>query len=167
MSGDSRRLPSQSGTRAEVLFASACEEDRTSLRNILRYPNWTLYEAFNCGEALAMLRQSPIPVVICERDLPGGGWKAILDELQAMPARPRLIIWSRLADHQLWGEVLNLGGYDVLPTPFEARVVLRVALLAWHSSRNEAERLAALRRPASPAERTKAGPTFKAAGTGD
>ena len=36
---------------------------------------------------------------------------------------PRFVVSSRLADDHVWAEVLNLGGYDVLCTPFEAREV--------------------------------------------
>lgn len=36
-----------------------------------------------------------------------------------------------MADERLWAEVLNLGGYDVLPTPFEPDEVTRVCTGAW------------------------------------
>src|ERR1019366_5350356 len=42
---------------------------------------------------------------------------------------------SRLADERLWAEVLNLGWYDVLATPFDADEVYRVmsyAVDSWH-----------------------------------
>jgi hypothetical protein len=32
--------------------------------------------------------------------------------------RPRLIVFSRNADDRLWAEVLNLGGFVLLATPF-------------------------------------------------
>jgi hypothetical protein len=40
-------------------------------------------------------------------------------------------VFSRLADESLWAQVLNLGGFDVLMTPFEAEEVLRVTFAAW------------------------------------
>jgi hypothetical protein len=40
---------------------------------------------------------------------------------------PNFIVFSCLADEFLWAEVLNLGGFDVLMTPFEPEEVLRVA----------------------------------------
>jgi hypothetical protein len=40
-------------------------------------------------------------------------------------------VFSRLADESLWARVLNLGGFDVLMTPFEAEEVLRVTFAAW------------------------------------
>jgi hypothetical protein len=52
-----------------------------------------------------------------------------------MPQRPQIIVTSRLADHHLWADVLSLGGYDVLMTPFDAGEVSRVVFLAWFSSR--------------------------------
>lgn len=47
---------------------------------------------------------------------------------------------SRLADESLWAEVLNLGGYDVLPTPLVEDEVTRVVWLAWQNWNNERER---------------------------
>ena len=38
---------------------------------------------------------------------------------------------SRLADEALWAEVLNLGGYDLLASPFDPIEVDRVVTLAW------------------------------------
>jgi len=39
-------------------------------------------------------------------------------------------VYSRLADESLWAQVLNLGGFDVLMTPFEPAEVLRVTFAA-------------------------------------
>jgi DNA-binding response OmpR family regulator len=150
-----------------VLIVSPGEDDHASLREIFRHSNWKLYEALNRGEAVVLLHERRILVVICERNLPDGSWKTLLDEIEAMPARPRLIVSSRLADNQLWGEVFNLGGYDVLPTPFDAGEVFRVAFLAWHSSRNEVQRMAAAHKPAKSAGRADVPAASKAAGTAD
>ena len=51
--------------------------------------------------------------------------------MASLAAPPKLIVSSRLADHRLWAEVLNLGGFDVLMTPFETEEVLRVTSSAW------------------------------------
>ena len=48
-----------------------------------------------------------------------------------MSIPPQLIVADRLADDALWAEVLNLGGYDLLMTPFEPEEVLRVVSMAW------------------------------------
>jgi hypothetical protein len=54
----------------------------------------------------------------------------VLDTLPELPLAPRLVVFSRAADNRLWGEVLNLGAYDLLMFPFERPELLRVADLA-------------------------------------
>jgi FixJ family two-component response regulator len=70
-------------------------------------------------------------VVVCERDLPDGSWKDILDMTMLLDSPPPLIVASRLADDYLWAEVLNLGGYDVLTKPLDESEVHRTVRLAW------------------------------------
>lgn len=65
-------------------------------------------------------------VVICERDLPDGNWKAVLGTCEALSHPPIVLVVSRHADENLWAEVLNLGGYDVLLKPFDRGEVTRV-----------------------------------------
>jgi DNA-binding NtrC family response regulator len=83
-------------------------------------------------------RRGAPSVIICERDLPDGSWKHLFDEIQALPLPPKFIVSSRLADEYLWVEVLNLGGHNVLSTPFDARevsYVVRYAAESWHRER--------------------------------
>ena len=81
-----------------------------------------------------------MPVVICERDLPFGSWKDLLQEIQTLPDPPLLIVTSRLADEGLWAEALNLGAYDVLAKPFDRKEVTRVVSLAWRWWSSERQR---------------------------
>jgi CheY-like chemotaxis protein len=82
------------------------------------------------------LRKQNVSVVICDRDLPTGGWKAILAAIDAMPAAPLLVVTAPDADDKLWAEVLNLGGYDVLAQPLDVTEVQRVLLHAHHAHAN-------------------------------
>src|SRR5262249_55183013 len=107
-----------------VLLVSADMPDRCSLAGIMARTNWSLRVRSTCHEALALLRETPMPVVICDEKVAGKHWISLLDALSDLPAPPFLIVCSRLADERLWAEVLNLGGYDVLPTPFDATEVL-------------------------------------------
>jgi DNA-binding NtrC family response regulator len=125
----------------KVLLVSPLEEDHCSLRGILSRSKWKLYSARSCREALALMREHAIPVAICERNLPDGDWKTLLDALVDLPHQPRLIVSSHHACDYLWAEVLNLGGYDVLSTPFDHAEVCRVTFLAWHSSKFARERV--------------------------
>jgi DNA-binding NtrC family response regulator len=80
---------------------------------------------------LALLRDQSVAVLLCERDHADGNWEDLLKATASMPAPPNLIVFSRLADESFWAQVLNLGGFDVLMTPFEAEEVLRVIFAAW------------------------------------
>jgi DNA-binding NtrC family response regulator len=115
-----------------ILLVSAHRSDRTSLQQILAHSYWRLRVCTNCRDGLTLLRQARMPVVICDAEQ-GDDWQWLLHEVAAMPAPPRLIVSSRLADERLWAEALNLGGYDVLATPFDPDEVLRACFLAWQN----------------------------------
>lgn len=117
--------------QAAVLVVSPIEEDRASLQSILNPPGWKLYEAVHLTEAMAILRDERIPVVLCERELLVGDWTALLDAVQLLPRPPYLIVTSRQADNRLWAAVMDFGGYDVLAAPFNAAEVVRVTRSAW------------------------------------
>ncbi len=125
-------LPAVGPERAvTVLTLSSLEEDHSNLGAILSRSNWRVYHARNCQEALDLLQQERIPVLVCERDLADGCWKDVLNQLWDCQSPPMLIVTSRHADDHLWAEVLNLGGYDVLAKPFAAEEVIRIISLAW------------------------------------
>src|ERR1035441_5713219 len=119
-----KSIPSPEGT-AVALAVSPLPADRARLREILSQGNWKLHEASDCGEALALLRDESVPVLLCERDHADGNWEDLLKATARLPDPPNLIVFSRLADESLWAKVLNLGGFDVLMTPFEPEEVLR------------------------------------------
>jgi DNA-binding response OmpR family regulator len=123
-------VPSPERTAA-VVAVSPSPAERVRLRKILSQKHWRLYEASDCREALLLLRDESVPVLLCERDLADGNWEDLLNATAGMPAPPNLIVFSRLADESLWAKVLNLGGFDVLLTPFEPEEVLRIAFAAW------------------------------------
>ena len=125
-----KSIPSPEGT-AVVLAVSPLPADRVRLREILSQNNWKLHEASDCCEAVALLRDQSVPVLLCERDHADGNWEDLLKATARLPAPPNLIVFSRLADASLWAQVLNLGGFDVLMTPFEPEEVLRVTFAAW------------------------------------
>jgi len=118
-----------------VLLASPVEEDHSSLREILARSPWRLIETRTCQGALTLIKRHGVTVVICEKTLPDGNWRTLLGATADMPQRPQIIVTSRLADHHLWVDVLELGGYDLLMTPFDPTEVSRVVSMALFSSR--------------------------------
>lgn len=114
-----------------VLHVCPVEDDQRSLEKIFRHTNWQLQQARSLASAAVFLKQVPVAVILSECDLNPGHWKDLLREIATLPAPPQLIVTSRLADDALWGEVLNLGAYDLLAKPFEFSEVVHAISLAW------------------------------------
>ena len=117
--------------RATLLVVSSFQEDLVQLRRMLDRSVWNLRSAGTFQEALALLRENSVAVVICERDLPDGSWRDVMSMLTPVEHAPRLIVISRLADERLWAEVMNLGGFDVLSKPFYEKEVAWVTESVW------------------------------------
>jgi DNA-binding response OmpR family regulator len=83
-----------------------------------------------------------VDVVLSDRELPEGGWREMLSDLQALADPPALVVKARLADDSLWAEVLNMGGYDVLAEPLDNDEVRRVMSAAARHFVNERQRRA-------------------------
>jgi DNA-binding NtrC family response regulator len=131
---------------AVTLLAVGPEEDLYCLRAICGGTGWTLREARTLQEALTCLDHNAFPVVLCQQDLPDGPWTELLEAASDLPEAPYLIVWSRHADSALWAAVLNLGGYDVLATPFRVPEVVhavRMAALGWRERRSTAGKIPA------------------------
>jgi len=124
-----------------VLSISPIEEDHFFLRKTLDCLQITLgpsrtFTVKSCAtlaSGLAALRQHQFEVVVCERDLPPGSWKDVLEQATILPDPPSLIVTSRLADERLWAEALNLGAFDVLAKPFDRIEAIRVVGAAWRA----------------------------------
>jgi DNA-binding NtrC family response regulator len=123
-------VQSRTGSRT-ILVVSPIAEDHACLSVILKRRGCEVRSARTYREALAMLDEEEIFLVVSERTLPDGNWRDILDRTAAARRGPCLIVTSAVADDRLWAEVLNLGGYDVLAKPFSAEEVVRVAELAY------------------------------------
>lgn len=129
-----------------VLAVSEHEDDHSALRNIFSHSKWRLRSAQTWSEARASLLVNAASVIVCDHRLPDATWRDVLDYIADLPDKPVLIVSSRTADDQLWGEVLNLGAYDLLLKPFDHQEVVRVISLAWLSWKNACEQIRKLAR---------------------
>jgi DNA-binding NtrC family response regulator len=119
------KSPNRDRTGA-ILAISLPMSDQRELVTLFEQLPWELRRAATLQESIRDAMSGTVPVVICEAESPGGNWRTLLDRISVLARPPRLIVASRLADDRLWAEVLNLGGYDVLATPFVPEEVQRV-----------------------------------------
>ena len=135
----SRYAESVDGDIVVSLAISSLEPNLLFLQRMFDDANWKLFTAHTCKAGMAQLHREQVPIVICEAQLPDGSWKDVLSRLAPMLEPPRLIVASHDADERLWAEVLNLGGGDLLATPFrEAEVGYAIgsAWLDWKYARS-------------------------------
>jgi DNA-binding response OmpR family regulator len=123
-------MKNQSRT-VSALAVGAFEQDRPLLQEIFHTLGWTLFEARDRRRAMQHLERHQVEVVLAESDLPNWNWKNVLNDLRRLAQPPQLVVASRTADDYLWSEVLNIGGFDVLPQPFERDEVERVIASAY------------------------------------
>ena len=148
-----------------VLVAMECPEERAALRRILSGAEWALRVAPSFATAEEALRSASFGVVICGCRLADCRWQDVLIRIQRMPVPPQLIVADRLADELLWAEVLNLGCYDLLTTPFAAEEVLRVVPMAGDFWKRQVERTTVKPKPPKAAKpRRQSAGGFLAAG---
>jgi len=131
-----------SGTQVTVL-AVAAESDRAALRRILEHSRWTLVEASTVAEAAETLRERLSVVLVCVAELPDGTWMELLNHAQNLASPPPVIVTSRQADDDLWVQVLNRGGYNVLGKPFSEREVFEMVSVAWRHRKDRLKARAA------------------------
>ena len=117
-------------------------QDRRLLTEICSRNRWHLLPTDTCEDARTALDKLKAPVVLCDRDLPGRGWRQTVEDLASSPQRACIILVSGVVDTYLWNEVVRAGGYDVLSKPLREDDVVRAVRLAW-SYWNSATRTAA------------------------
>jgi DNA-binding response OmpR family regulator len=95
------------------------------LHGILDHFEYDLNSAYSVVQALDFLHLGSVAIIICDRELPDGTWKDLFKESALQSRHSYLIVTSNLAhDTDLWGEVLNMGGGEVLAMPFEPAEVI-------------------------------------------
>lgn len=128
-SGRHKRISRKPRTH-RVLLVSTDPSDYAMLSHILDGDQWTVRRTPSCRQAAISIHELPPAVVICQTRLPDGSWRSLLRDVLETDVPPRLIVLSRVVDDALWAEVLNLGGYDVLPRPLDPKEVSYVISMA-------------------------------------
>jgi DNA-binding NtrC family response regulator len=116
---------------ATILGLISAIEERKMLESMFDGSKWRLRFVRTIEEVRIALDREPISVIISDTCLSDGhGWKDVLNEICDALDAPPLIVADRLADEALWGEVLNLGGFDLLMKPLVTKEVLHVVSAA-------------------------------------
>jgi DNA-binding response OmpR family regulator len=126
-------FPASDGSQIRVLAVTRNASDWQSLEKVANNCGWALFWADSCAGALSVLSQYTIPIVICDRDLPGEDWRSVLKRIADFRQPVCTLLASSVSDEYLWREVFQHQGFDVLPKPFEPERLTRTVNLAWSS----------------------------------
>lgn len=131
----------QKAEAVRIVAVFATSDDRKSLHELSRSLRWKVQFVENCRDLAAAFEEFQPHVVLTQSALGGGeSWKDVLETTHNRFGGPPVIVSSRLADDRLWVEVLNLGGYDLLMSPFDATEIQNVVCMACRAHRNQMER---------------------------
>ncbi len=115
-----------------VLVITASAWDQTFYRSLRAKGEWDIMITQSVPEARLLLTTQAFPIVLCDRDLPGWGWREVLARMVECSPRNCFLLTSRVSDEYLWREVVMHGGYDVIAKPLDERVVSQTLQRAWY-----------------------------------
>ncbi len=108
---------------ATVLIVDDELGSRESLRMILK-PYYTLLTAQNAGEALAILKQTPIDLMTLDLRMPGEGGMALLSKVRKTHPNLPVIIISSYGSRETEIEGLKHGVVAQLSKPIDVHTLL-------------------------------------------
>jgi DNA-binding response OmpR family regulator len=120
-----------------VLLVAEPNRSCDEIERLLRHTQWRVHRAHSVAETYALLKRITFQVVLCERQLSDGSWKSVLKILNDCDSSASVVVLSE-ADQRTWAEVLNLGGYDLLPLPCRPSELYQIIPAAWRQSRHRA-----------------------------
>jgi DNA-binding NtrC family response regulator len=138
--GSVRRGPLPEGENRNVVVVNPSKSDLKFFTAVCEADGWTLHTVRTYRDAMTELCLNRAPVIVCNVKLPDGTWEDVLSGACNQTPGPRVIVLSPQVDERLWGEVLNMGGFDVLSAPLSLEEVRHVLGSAWKNWRDESHR---------------------------
>lgn len=108
-----------------ILVVDDDASSRGLLREILEPEGYTVLEASDGKEALEMLNQKPIALVITDRSMPGMGGIELLRKMAAAKKPVPTLMVSAYGEEQMWGDAIGSGAQDYILKPFKAEDILK------------------------------------------
>lgn len=111
--------------RLKILALSMSLDDRLLLEQLAKPRHWTVRFTHSPQEGFTLATQNHFEVVLCDRNQYGYPWREVIDRLASISPESCILLVSPVKEDYLWRDVLQLGGYDVLPRPLRESAVLQ------------------------------------------
>jgi DNA-binding response OmpR family regulator len=118
------KAPSTPEQRLRILALSMSIDDSVLLRCLAQQHKWDLRLTQSPREAFQLASQSHFEIILCDRNQPGYPWREVLDRLAECSSRSCILLVSPVSRDDLWRNVLQHGGYDVLLRPLRENSTL-------------------------------------------
>lgn len=126
-----------------VLLVSGQRKDHDLLSSLFSASDVVILQAFTCAEAVVIIQQYPVPVVVTDETLPDGNWTQ-LQSAQALSAiPPTVIVLGARKDPASWANAFAHGAFDVLFRPLDEAMLVRAVTLGHLRWNRCAERMSA------------------------
>jgi DNA-binding NtrC family response regulator len=117
--------------RITIVSVLLDDQDRSLIAELCFENQWDVFFAKTCAEARQVSEQIKPHIILLDRDLADGDWRTALSACASASPGACTMLVSRVADDNLWNEVVCNGGYDVLRKPLRQPHVLRAVKFAW------------------------------------
>src|SRR5436309_2417940 len=97
----------QQDSHNRVLAITSNHLDHAALESMAARERWDLKFASGWDAALALLKQQRPALVVCDCDLPGMEWRAMLGTLKELAPSSAIVMIAPETDDRFWQEVLE------------------------------------------------------------
>jgi DNA-binding response OmpR family regulator len=132
-----RRHPLRTSRTSEVIKLLLITHDDDlyfSVLNIASRSGWQLLRARSVEQSLHTLDRFPARLVIYDWTPEGDDWQSAIDRLSARSDHPRILLASPVVDEYLWADLVNHGGFDLIPRSADQEVLIRAIRFAHRST---------------------------------
>lgn len=112
----------------QLLIVDHSNSRRSSLKTLLASKRFEVLEARTCEEALALLEESPAPVVLTDTELPTKSGLYLLQQVKQHYPETEVILLTHNASSYNLLQALRLGAFDFIVRPIDTGDILPNAL---------------------------------------
>ena len=123
-----------SSTEIRFVLASANLKDEADLRALLTGTPWTFVRAASLQNAVALLHEIALPIVVLDRDLDARPWRENFSSIRKSRRRACVILLGD-SNGPRPDEMLRLGGLDVLSRPIHREELCTALICAYSQAR--------------------------------
>jgi len=110
----------------DIVVLASSDSVSHGLRRMAHRNRWSIHPCATLCEATRVISRLCGCIVLCESRIADTSWRDVLKYLQSRDISAPLVVFTHFADVNLWLDVLDAGGHDVVLFPFGEREVVHV-----------------------------------------